>query len=170
MSASTAGFAGMRVTVVGLARSGVAACKALCERGAVVTATDRQAAERLGVGLQGLGARGVRIEAGGHRPESFRDADLIVVSPGVLTDMPLLEEARERGIPVWGEVELAYRLTAARFLGVTGTNGKSTTTSLLGAMLGAANFPVVVAGNIGTALCEVVPGLTASHWIVAELS
>ena len=161
---------GMRVTVVGLARSGLAACKALHERGAVVTATDRQTADRLGPELEMLRTRGVRIEAGGHSAESFRDAELIVISPGVPTEMPLLEEARRRGTPVWGEVELAYRLTAARFLAVTGTNGKSTTTSLLGAMLEAAQFPVVVAGNIGTALCEVVPGLPASHWIVAELS
>ena len=83
--------------------------------------------------------------------------------------MDLLAQARSRGIPVWGEVELASRLTPARFLGITGTNGKSTTTSLLGAMLEAAGFPVVVAGNIGTALCEVVTTLGPSHWVVAEL-
>jgi len=71
---------------------------------------------------------------------------------------------------VWAEVELASRLTSARFLGITGTNGKSTTTSLLGTMLEAAGFPVVVAGNIGTALCEVVTTLGPSHWVVAELS
>jgi UDP-N-acetylmuramoylalanine--D-glutamate ligase len=71
---------------------------------------------------------------------------------------------------MWSEVELAYRLTPARFLAVTGTNGKSTTTSLLGAMVESAGIPHVVAGNIGTALCEVVPALTAAHWVVAELS
>jgi UDP-N-acetylmuramoylalanine--D-glutamate ligase len=84
--------------------------------------------------------------------------------------MPLLAEARRQGVPVWGEVELAARLTAARFLGITGTNGKSTTTSLLGAMLQAAGLPCVVAGNIGLALCEVVTGLGPDHWVVAELS
>jgi UDP-N-acetylmuramoylalanine--D-glutamate ligase len=93
-----------------------------------------------------------------------------VVSPGVDLRLPLVARAMAQGISVWGEVELAYRLTPARFLAVTGTNGKSTTTSLLGAMLETAGFPCVVAGNIGTALCEVVPGLTSSHWVVAEVS
>jgi UDP-N-acetylmuramoylalanine--D-glutamate ligase len=161
---------GRRVTVVGLARSGLAACRVLAERGAVVVGTDRSRREALRGDLGALEARGVRIETGGHHAESFLAADLIVISPGVPTDMALLAQARTQGIPVWGEVELASRLTAARFLGFTGTNGKSTTTSLVGAMLEAAEFPVVVAGNIGTALCEVVTTLTPSHWVVAELS
>ncbi len=163
-------FRGKRVTVVGLARSGVAACKALAERGARVRGTDRLPREQLRADLAGLEARGVALAIGGHRAEDFLDADLIVISPGVPSDMVLLAEARSRGIPVWAEVELASRLTPARFLGISGTNGKSTTTSLLGAMLEAARFPVVVAGNIGTALCEVVPALGPSHWVVAELS
>jgi len=158
------------VTVVGLARSGLAACTVLAERGALVVGTDRSPRETLRGDLAGLEARGVRIETGGHRTESFLAADLIVISPGVPTGLPLLAQARSREIPVWGEVELASRLTAARFLGITGTNGKSTTTSLVGAMLESASFPVVVAGNIGTALCEVVTTLTPSHWVVAELS
>ena len=163
-------LSGRRVTVVGLARSGLAACRVLAERGALVVGTDRSRREALRGDLAGVEARGVRIETGGHHAESFLAADLIVISPGVPTDMALLAQARLKGIPVWGEVELASRLTAARFLGITGTNGKSTTTSLVGAMLEAAGFPVVVAGNIGTALCEVVPTLTPSHWVVAELS
>jgi UDP-N-acetylmuramoylalanine--D-glutamate ligase len=161
---------GKRVTVVGLARSGLAACTVLAERGALVVGTDRSPRETLRGDLAGLEARGVRIETGGHRTESFLAADLIVISPGVPTGLPLLAQARSREIPVWGEVELASRLTAARFLGITGTNGKSTTTSLVGAMLESASFPVVVAGNIGTALCEVVTTLSPSHWVVAELS
>jgi UDP-N-acetylmuramoylalanine--D-glutamate ligase len=158
------------VTVVGLARSGVAACKALAECGARVLGTDRLPREKLRADLTGLEARGVGLATGGHRAEDFLDADLIVISPGVPSDMDLLARSRSRGIPVWAEVELASRLTPARFLGISGTNGKSTTTSLLGAMLEAARFPVVVAGNIGTALCEVVPTLGPSHWVVAELS
>jgi UDP-N-acetylmuramoylalanine--D-glutamate ligase len=163
-------FQGKRVTVVGLARSGVAACKALLACGASVVASDRAPTERLSPGARDLEPLGVRLETGGHRRESFLAADLIIVSPGVPTELPLLAEAEGRGIPLWGEVELAARLTPARFLGVTGSNGKSTTTSLLGAMLEAAGLPTVVAGNIGTALCEVVPGLTPAHWVVAELS
>jgi len=161
---------GKRVTVVGLARSGLAVCTVLAESGALVVGTDRSPRETLRGDLADLEARGVRIETGGHRAESVLGADLIVISPGVPTDMPLLAQARSQGIPVWGEVELASRLTTARFLGITGTNGKSTTTSLVGAMLESAGFPVVVAGNIGTALCAVVTTLTPSHWVVAELS
>jgi UDP-N-acetylmuramoylalanine--D-glutamate ligase len=163
-------FRGKRVTVVGLARSGFAACKLLAERGARVLATDQNPAERLRVDLPELSRRGVRLETGGHSQGSFLEADLLVVSPGVDLRLSLVARAMEQGIPVWGEVELASRLTPARFLAVTGTNGKSTTTSLLGAMLETAGFPCVVAGNIGTALCEVVPGLTSSHWVVAEVS
>ena len=163
-------FRGKRVTVVGLARSGVAACKLLAERGATVLGTDQSPAEALRGDLSDLARRGVRLETGGHSPESILDTDLLVVSPGVDLRLPLFARARAAGIPMWSEVELAYCLTGARFLAVTGTNGKSTTTSLLGEMVQAAGFLSVVAGNIGTALCEVVPELTSSHWVVAELS
>jgi UDP-N-acetylmuramoylalanine--D-glutamate ligase len=161
---------GKRVTVVGLARSGFAACKLLAERGARVLATDREPAETLRVDLEELRRRRVGIETGGHTAASFLEADLIVLSPGVDAQIPLVAQAAARAVPVWSEVELAYRVTRARFLAVTGTNGKSTTTSLLGAMVEAAGFPGVVAGNIGTALCEVVPTLSAAHWVTAELS
>ncbi len=164
------GLRGTRVTVVGLARSGVAACRVLAAQGAHVTGTDRSPRESLRADVAELERLGVTIEAGGHRPASFAEAGLIVLSPGVPTEMPLIQEARLRGVPVWGEVELAYRLTPARFLGITGTNGKSTTTSLLGTMLDAAGIRAVVAGNIGTALCDVVPSLGASDSVVAELS
>ncbi|HSB68923.1 MAG TPA: UDP-N-acetylmuramoyl-L-alanine--D-glutamate ligase [Candidatus Methylomirabilis sp.] len=170
MSVEQAEFRGKRVTVVGLGRSGLAACKVLTERGAIVQATDRKAAEALRVDLRDLERRGVSIETGGHTPRPFQETDLLVISPGVDGHLPLIRQARAQGIPVWGEVELASRLTPARFLAVTGTNGKSTTVSLLGGMLAAAGLPSVVAGNIGTALCEVVPTLTPAHWIVAELS
>src|SRR5512136_661134 len=100
-------FRGKQVTVVGLARSGRAACTVLAERGALVVGTDRSPRETLRGDLAELEARGVRIETGGHHAESFLAADLIVISPGVPTDMPLLAQARLQGIPVWGEVELA---------------------------------------------------------------
>jgi UDP-N-acetylmuramoylalanine--D-glutamate ligase len=158
------------VTVVGLARSGLASCKVLAERGATVLGTDQSPAEALPVDLTDLARRGVRLEIGGHSPASILDTDLLVVSPGVDLRHSLFAQARAAGVPTWSEVELASRLTGARFLAVSGTNGKSTTVSLLGEMLRAAGFPSVVAGNIGTALCEVVPGLTSSHWVVAELS
>jgi UDP-N-acetylmuramoylalanine--D-glutamate ligase len=133
------------VTVVGLARAGWRPAGA---GGTRRPGGDGPVPRRTLADLADLEARGVRIETGGHHAASFLAADLIVISPGVPTDMALLAQARLQGIPVWGEVELASRLTAARFLGITGTNGKSTTTSLVGAMLDAAGFPVVV-GNIG---------------------
>jgi UDP-N-acetylmuramoylalanine--D-glutamate ligase len=99
---------GKKVTVVGLARSGFAACALLAERGARVVGTDRSPAGELRVDLADLARRGVRLETGGHSEQCFLEADLIVVSPGVDSRLALLARARSRGIPVWGEVELAY--------------------------------------------------------------
>lgn len=161
---------GKRVTVVGLARSGFAACGILAERGAAVLATDQNPAEHLRVDLAELSRRGVRIETGGHSPESFLKADLLVISPGVDLRLPMLAQAISLGIPVWSEVELAYRLTAARFIGITGTKGKGTTATLTGDILRRAGMDVVVAGNIGRPLCDVVPTLSHGAWVVAELS
>lgn len=163
-------MADRRVTVVGLGRSGLAACRLLASAGATVTASDRSQAEALAVDLESLRGLGVRVEVGAHRPETILEADLLVVSPGVDVRMPLLARARTLGIPILSEVELAYRACQARFLGITGTNGKSTTTTLVGLMLERAGIPVIVAGNIGTALCDVVPGLGPDRWVVAELS
>ncbi len=161
---------GKKVTVVGLARSGFAACALLAERGARVVGTDRSPAGELRVDLAELARRGVRLETGGHSERSFLETDLIVISPGVNSGLPLLTRARSRGIPVWGEVELAYRVTAAPFIGVTGTKGKGTTATLLGEILRQAGKNAVVAGNIGRALCDVVPALSRETWVVAELS
>ncbi len=161
---------GKKVTVVGLARSGFAACTLLAERGARVVATDRSPAGDLRVNLPELERRGVRLDAGGHSEQSFLEADLIVVSPGVDSRLPLLARARSRGIPVWGEVELAYRVTAAPFIGITGTKGKGTTATLLGEILRQGGKNAVVAGNIGRPLCEAVPTLPQETWVVAELS
>ena len=161
---------GKRVTVVGLARSGFAACKVLTERGASVLATDESPAERLRVDLAELTHRGVRLQTGGHSPESFLEADLIVISPGVDLRLSHLARAISLGVPVWGEVELASRLTTARFVSITGTKGKGTTATLTGDILQRAGHDVVVAGNIGRPLCDVVPTLSPAAWVVAELS
>ena len=163
-------FRGKRVTVVGLARSGYAACKILAERGASVQATDRNPAETLRVDLADLTRRGVRIETGGHTPPFFLETDLLVISPGVDGRLPLIQQARAKGIPVWAEVELAYRLTAAPFIGITGTKGKGTTATLLGEILRQGGTDAVVAGNIGRPLCDVVAALSPQTWVVAELS
>ncbi len=170
MTVSGLDLQGKRVTVVGLARSGYAACKVLAEKGASVLGTDASQAERLHVDLAELARRGIRLETGGHTPESFLGADLIVLSPGVDLRLSPLAQAISRGIPVWSEVELAYRLTAARFIGITGTKGKGTTATLTGDILQRAGHDVVVAGNIGRPLCDVVPPLSRDAWVVAELS
>jgi UDP-N-acetylmuramoylalanine--D-glutamate ligase len=161
---------GKRVTVVGLARSGAAACRLLASRGARVTGSDHHPAGKIQTDLDDLRRRGVTIELGPHRPETFLQADLMVVSPGVDSDLPLLQQARSQGVRIWSEVELAFRATNAPFIAVTGTNGKSTTTTLIGLMIERAGQGAVVAGNIGTALSDVVGGLSRKHWVVAEIS
>ncbi len=146
-------LAGKKVLVVGLGRSGLAAARLLLRRGADVTVTDRKPASEIGARATALGP-GVRLELGGHRAESFRRADLVVLSPGV---PPLPELADARG-EVLGELELGCRLLASRIVAITGTNGKSTTTSLVGAMLERLGKPLFVGGNLGTAVCEAVGG------------
>jgi len=163
-------LSGKRVVVLGLARSGGAACRLLLKQGAFVIGTDQRGERELGAYLGCLQRDGVILELGGHRAETLLSADLVVVSPGIDLREPLLQQVRGAGVPLISEVELAYRYSGATFLGVTGTNGKSTTTSLLGAMLKASNLSSHVAGNIGIPLCQVAPGLTADDVIVAELS
>jgi UDP-N-acetylmuramoylalanine--D-glutamate ligase len=163
-------LAGRRVTVVGMARSGVAAGRLLLACGARVTATDAKPLEAWTEAARALAAAGVRLHAGDHPVEAFRDAELVVVSPGVPADHPALEACRHRHVPVLGEVELAFRATTADVLAVTGTNGKTTTTALVGALLEDAGRPVVVGGNIGRPLCGEVLTAPADALIVAEVS
>ncbi|HLC20581.1 MAG TPA: Mur ligase family protein, partial [Candidatus Methylomirabilis sp.] len=170
MAVAMLDLTGKRVVVVGLARSGEAACRLLLKQGATVIGTDQRDERELGPDLCGLQRDGVILELGGHRPHSALSADLVVVSPGIDLREPLFQRVRAAGIPVIGEVELAYRCSDATFIGVTGTNGKSTTTTLLGAILKEAGLPSLVAGNIGTPLCQVTPGLPAGELVVAELS
>jgi len=163
-----ANFQGKKVTVVGLARSGAAAARALNALGAIVTVTDKKPLDQLTAATASLGS-GIAVEAGGHPERIFVDADLIVLSPGVPKIAPVLQ-ARRHGVKVISELELAWLLSDAPYVGITGTNGKSTVTTLVGLMLAKAKKNVLVAGNIGTALTEEVSHLTGQDWIVAELS
>ena len=165
-----AALAGRRVTVVGLARSGVAASRLLVACGARVTATDAKPAEALEPAARGLAEAGVRLVAGGHPSDAFADAELCVVSPGVPGDHPALADCRRRGVPVIGEVELAYRATTADVLAVTGTNGKTTTTALVGALVAESGRPVVVGGNIGRPLAGDALAIPPDGLVVAEVS
>ena len=158
---------GWRVLVVGAARSGVAAAELLARRGARVTLTDLKAAVDAEARLRDAG---VALELGGHRAETFEAADLIVLSPGVPIDLPELARARAAGVPIIGELELASRWLRGPIVAITGTKGKSTTTTLVGRMLEAAGKRVMVGGNIGVPLSSQVDASTADTVHVIETS
>ena len=161
---------GRRVLVVGLARSGVAACRLLLACGARVTGTDLRPVEALGEDVKTLAESEVRLALGDHPAGLVETADLVVVSPGVPMTLPSLEAARRRGIPVIGELELAYRAMEADFIAITGTNGKTTTTALVGALLGGGVRPLLVGGNIGTPLAARALDFPPAGLVVAEVS
>jgi UDP-N-acetylmuramoylalanine--D-glutamate ligase len=157
-----------RALVVGLARSGFAAAAALARRGVDVVAADRSP----DVDPGRLADLGVELRLGTEEEVLLEGMELVVKSPGVPAESPLVAVAHSRAIPVWSEVELGYRLLPAgsRLIGVTGTNGKTTTTELLGAILRAAGRPVEVAGNVGRALTDAAEQASEDSWIVCELS
>jgi UDP-N-acetylmuramoylalanine--D-glutamate ligase len=155
-----------RALVVGLARSGRAAALALARRGVPTVAADRDA----GVDTGRLAEAGVEVHPGTEEEGLLDDVELLIKSPGVPGESPLPAAARARGIPIWSEVELGSRLLRNPLIGVTGTNGKTTTSELLGAMFAAANLPAAVAGNIGRPLTSLDGTLDKDAWIVCELS
>jgi UDP-N-acetylmuramoylalanine--D-glutamate ligase len=158
---------GKRVTVAGAARSGLAAAELLARRGARVTLSDLRTEIPEAVPLQAIG---VELELGGHQPRTFADADLIVTSPGVPSEQPPIAAARRRGVPVIGEIELASRWLLGRVIAITGTKGKSTTTTPTGRMLESAGFTVAVGGNIGAPLSAQVQASTPEMLHVVETS
>ena len=159
-----------RVLVIGLARTGVATSLFCAARGARVTATDTRSEEELGDSIAPLRATGLRLELGGHREETLVNQDLIVPSPGVPADAPLLRTARSQGLSIWSEIELADRFLKGRLIGVTGSNGKTTTTTLIEHILKTAEFSTILAGNIGTPLISVVERTKDATITVVELS
>jgi UDP-N-acetylmuramoylalanine--D-glutamate ligase len=162
-----------RALVVGLGRSGEAAAKFLAARGAQVAATDAKTEDRLGAVVGELRSLGVRLYLGGHDPELFHEQDLIVVSPGVPWNLQPLAGARGRGIEVIGEVELAARFLKGPVIGITGSNGKTTTTALTGHLLRHGGMRVQVGGNIGQPYPPVISMVETSDpemWNVIELS
>ncbi len=160
-----------RVAVVGLGRSGAAAARLLSVRGAQVVVTDDKPADRVGGFLQAAKALpGVQLALGGISAEAVLNADLVVVSPGVPIDHDLLRQAREKGVKVIGEMELAFGYCPAPIVAITGTNGKTTTTTWLARMLEDAGFRAVACGNIGRAFSEAVFDLAREDWAVLEVS
>jgi UDP-N-acetylmuramoylalanine--D-glutamate ligase len=161
---------GKKVLVVGLGKSGLAAALFLRHRGAQVTVSDIRSAEALAKDIPALLDEGINVEAGGHGLLTFRRQDLIVVSPGVPLDTPELAQVRSFGLPVIGELELAARFLKGKMLAITGSNGKTTTTALLGDILQGAGLPTLVGGNIGVPVVELIEPSTDETWSVLEVS
>ena len=158
---------GRRVVVLGAARSGIAAAELLVRRGAVVTLSEMRTAFD---GIDTLRDAGVTIETGGHGLRTLLDADLIVTSPGVPLEQPAVAIAREKGVEIIGELELASRWLKGPVIAVTGTKGKSTTTTLIGRMVAASGRPTLVGGNIGIPLSAQVDDSTPDTVHVVEAS
>lgn len=163
-------FAGKRVLVVGLARSGRAAAEALVAAGARVVGYDRDLELGHDPDLGRLRELGVEVRLGEEEETLLQGTELLVKSPGVPGESPLVAAARARAVPVWSEIELGTRLLPNPLLGVTGTNGKTTTSELLGAIFRAAGREVEVAGNVGRPLTGLVGAIESETWIVCELS
>ncbi|MGB6975520.1 MAG: UDP-N-acetylmuramoyl-L-alanine--D-glutamate ligase [Terracidiphilus sp.] len=161
---------GKKVLVVGLGKSGLAAALFLRRRGAQVTVSDVRSAEALAKDIPALLEAGIMVESGGHGLLTFRRQDLIVVSPGVPLDTPELAQVKSFGLPVIGELELAARFLKGKTVAITGSNGKTTTTSLLGSILEEAGFPTLVGGNIGVPVIALIDESTDETWSVLEVS
>jgi UDP-N-acetylmuramoylalanine--D-glutamate ligase len=161
---------GKKVLVVGLGKSGLAAALFLRHRGAQVTVSDVRSAEALAKDIPALLDEGIMVETGGHGLLTFRRQDLIVVSPGVPLNTPELAQVKSFGLPVIGELELAARFLKGRTLAITGSNGKTTTTALVGEILQKAGMPTLVGGNIGVPVVELIDQSTDETWSVLEVS
>ncbi len=161
---------GKKILVVGLGKSGLAAALFLRRRGAQVTVSDLRSAQALSKEIPSLLEAGIVVEAGGHGLLTFRRQDLIVVSPGVPLSTPELVQVRRLGLPIIGELELAARFLKGKVLAITGSNGKTTTTTLCGEIFSAAALNPLVAGNIGLPVIDVVDRSTDAGWSVLEVS
>jgi UDP-N-acetylmuramoylalanine--D-glutamate ligase len=161
---------GKRVLVVGLGRSGVASALFLQSRGARVTVSDAKSEDQLREQIPTLLDAGIAVETGAHGERTFRDQDLIVVSPGVPVDAEPLVQARALGQPVIGEIELASQFLPGPIVAITGSNGKTTTTTLVGEILASSGVKTLVGGNIGTPAISLTEQATADTTIVLEIS
>jgi UDP-N-acetylmuramoylalanine--D-glutamate ligase len=163
-------LAGKRALVVGLGKSGAAAALFLKSHGARVSVSDTKPADELRQQITALLDAGIAVETGGHGERTFRGQDLIVVSPGVPSDAPPLVQARALGETVIGEIELATQFLPGQLIAITGSNGKTTTTSLLGEIMAAAGFPALVGGNIGTPAISLIEQAGSRTVTVLEVS
>ena len=157
-----------RVLVVGLGKSGLAAAFFLRDRGARVTVSDTRSAAALAKDIPALLDAGIMVESGGHGLLTFRRQDLIVVSPGVPLDTPEVAQAISFGLPVIGELELASRFLEGKIVAITGSNGKTTTTTLIGKIFADAGLSTLVGGNIGLPVVELVEKSAELVWTEKE--
>src|SRR5438128_8418631 len=161
---------GKRVLVVGLGKSGVASALFLKLRGARVTVSDTKTEDELRAEIPVLLEHGITVETGEHGERTFHGQDLIVVSPGVSVDALPIVQARTSGEPIIGEIELAAQFLPGRIVAITGSNGKTTTTTLAGEIVAAGGFPTMVGGNIGTPAISLVERATPETIVVLEVS
>src|SRR2546428_6052772 len=159
-----------RVLVVGLGKSGVASALFLKAKGAHVTVSDAKSEDQLSESIPVLLDAGIAVETGGHGERTFHGQDLIVVSPGVPVDAPPLIQARALGETVIGEIELAAQFFPGTIVAITGSNGKTTTTTLAGEIIGVGGYPTIVGGNIRTPAISLVEGATPDTIAVLEVS
>ncbi|MDP2681918.1 MAG: UDP-N-acetylmuramoyl-L-alanine--D-glutamate ligase [Deltaproteobacteria bacterium] len=157
------------VLVVGLARTGVSTARFLKEKGAIVAATDILPASQI-KDIDDLCSNGIEVETGGHSIKRFLNAHLIILSPGVFPDIEPLKEARKKGVEIISEVELAFNFIKEPIVAIAGTNGKTTTTTLIGKILESGGNKVFVGGNIGLPLIEYVASNQSADYIVVEVS
>ena len=162
-------FTNKKVTVVGSGISGIAAAKLLLHKNATVTMYDSNEALDIQKVTERIGAQ-ISVICGAFTDELAANTELLVLSPGVPTDLPFVLKLKEQGIPVWGEIELAYRIAGGKFIGITGTNGKTTTTALTGEIMKQWFKEVFVVGNIGIPYTEMAEQITEASVTVAELS
>ena len=163
-------YNGKKALVCGMARSGIAAAKLLNRLGARVTLQDMKKREEISADVLALEGEGIVLYTGANPDEIACAQDLIVLSPGIPCDLPFIAAAENAGIEVISEVELAYRLTPCPITAITGTNGKTTTTTLTGEIMKTAYSGTAVVGNIGVPYSEEVERLTEKDWVVAEIS
>lgn len=159
-----------KITVVGLGNSGINAALLLRQHGANVYATDAGAAKDLKYALELLKAKSINVECGGHTKSFIQGSELVVLSPGVENSSPAVKWADEMKIPIIGEMELGYRFCKGKIIAITGTNGKSTVTTLIGEILKNGGKDTVVCGNIGNSLCGEIPKISEDTWVVLEVS
>jgi UDP-N-acetylmuramoylalanine--D-glutamate ligase len=168
--AETVELRGKRVLVIGLARTGVATARFCAARGAIVTAVDSRAESEIGDAVRELREAGIQLRFGQSLLCAVEGQQLVVPSPGVPADTEILQAARAKKIPIWSEIELADRFLRGKLIGITGSNGKTTTTALIAHILSQAELPTVLSGNIGTPMIAHVGETKEQTWTVAELS